>query len=455
LLENDFIVGSYCTDMSNIELVDGGSKVVVDDFYQGAPNNSEHFYHHEGKKINAIQGNVFYYRIEASDVSLIKAINSNKRKNNIRRNYGHAVSLSSDFIYVGLPVLGNFPIDELGTFDGSGIKVFETCDALVSGYELNEQKLHEYEEFLEGSVVAYDTGAMRGERSQLGNIFYKNGIIVLTENNSYLSSVMSGSGKTGFEMELMGLHTIYENEILCTVNPGEFNVSTNPTSLIYEDIPYDVNGDGIFDNRDVRYIYKFLLGDERSTDIGGVLDEVSGGIVLEQDTQWPNTDILLVESEDVLLSTLVDKYETGNQQDSYETILTKLNKLKSDGLLDVDLDGNSNARDGKLLVRYFLGKTGLGLTRGLIGQASERRTPLEIKTFFDDMTGKKNGHKILNSFVEYGKCDSVDKGGSYLAPYATTIGLYSGSDLIAVAKMGKPTKIAPNYPINFLIKYDS
>jgi hypothetical protein len=455
MLESDFIVGSYCTDMSNIELVDNNSGIQVDDFQQGAPNNSDHFYYHQGQQINAVQGNVFYYRIESGVASLIKTINSNKRKNTIRRNYGHAVSLSFDFIYVGLPVLGKFPIDELGTFGGSGIKAMETCDALVSSYELNEQKLHEYEEFLEGSVVAYDTGAMRGERSQIGNIFYKNGIIVLTKTNPYLSTITSGSGKTGYEIELMGLHTIYENEILCTVDPGEFNVSTNPTSLIYEDLPYDVNEDGVFDERDVRYIYKFLLGDKRPSVETSELEDVSGGIVLEQDTTWPNEDILLVESEDVLLSTLVDEYEGPSSLDSYEKIIENLNKLKNNGLLDIDLDGNSNSRDGKLLVRYFLGKTGIGLTRGLIGQDSKRRIPLEIKTFLDDMTGKKNGRKILNCFVDYKKCDSMDKVGSYLAPYATTIGLYSGSHLVAVAKLGKPTKVAPNYPINFLIKYDS
>lgn len=455
ILENDFIVGSYCTDMSNIDLVDGGNKIVVDDYYQGSTNNSDYFYYRQDEQINAVQGNVFYYRIESTDVSLIKIINSNKRKNSIRRNYGHSVSLSSEFIYVGLPVLGNFPIDELETFGGDGLKIMESCDALVSEYELNEQSLHEHELFLEGNVVAYDTGAMRGDRSQVGNIFYKNGIIVITNTNKYLSSIMRGSGRTGYEMEFRGLHTIYENEILCRVDPGEFNVSTNPTSLIYEDIPYDVNGDGVFDEKDVRYIYKFLLGNNRPVVEDTDRSDTLGGIVLEQDTRWPNEDILLVESEDVLLSTLVDEYEVGDPFVSYEKILENLNKLKSDGLLDIDLDGNSNSRDGKLLIRYFLGKTAAGLIRGLLGKHSQRRTPLEIKTFLDDMTGKKNGHKVLECFVDYNKCDSVDKAGSYLAPYATTIGLYSGSQLVAVAKLGKPTKVAPNYPINFLIKYDS
>ena len=139
---------------------------------------------------------------------------------------------------------------------------------------------------------------------------------------------------------------------------------------------------------------------------------------------------------------------------SYERILKNLTKLKNDGLLDIDMDGNSNSRDGKLLLRYYVGKSSSGLIRGLVDKYSKRRTALEIKTFLDGMTGKDNGRKILECFVDYKKCDSLDKSGSFLAPYATTIGLYSGSHLVAVAKLGKATKVAPNYPINFLIKFD-
>jgi hypothetical protein len=456
IIGQDFIVGAPCTDMSNIELVNGGEQIEVDDYYQGVTNNSDTFYYENGLPVNSVQGNVFYYRITPDDISLIKMIHSNKQKMSIRRNFGHAVSLSTDFIYVGLPVLGNFPITELETFDGGGMEALDSCDALVAEYEIDETRLHEQDLFLEGNVIAYDSGAlMRGERSQVGNIFYKNGIVVLTSINTYLSSVMHGSGKTGFELEFKGTHTIYENEILCTVNPGEFNVSTNPTSLVYDDIPYDVNGDGVFDDADIRYIYKFLLGDNpRPSFTRDETEDVPGGIVLEQDGQWPNEDVLLVESEDVLLSSLVNDWEVGNTDVAYEKIINNLNKLKNAGLLDIDLDGNSNSRDGKLLLRYYLGKTATGLTRGLIDKYSERRTPAEIKAFLDDMTGKHNGSKIMECFTNYKKCDSLDKSGSYLAPFATTIGLYSGTDLVGVAKLGKAVKVVPNYPINFLIKFD-
>jgi hypothetical protein len=37
---------------------------------------------------------------------------------------------------------------------------------------------------------------------------------------------------------------------------------------------------------------------------------------------------------------------------------------------------------------------------------------------------------------------------------ATTIGLYSGLELIAVAKLGNPIKLDGSLPVNFLIKMD-
>ena len=63
--------------------------------------------------------------------------------------------------------------------------------------------------------------------------------------------------------------------------------------------------------------------------------------------------------------------------------------------------------------------------------------------------------KIKQDFIDFRENTAKDRKGSYLAPYATTIGLYHGAELAMVAKLGRPVKIIPNYPINFLIKYDS
>ena len=51
---------------------------------------------------------------------------------------------------------------------------------------------------------------------------------------------------------------------------------------------------------------------------------------------------------------------------------------------------------------------------------------------------------------------SLDSTGSYLAPYITTIGLYDDNlNMVAVAKLPQPIKSLPDYPVNFIIRFDS
>jgi hypothetical protein len=70
------------------------------------------------------------------------------------------------------------------------------------------------------------------------------------------------------------------------------------------------------------------------------------------------------------------------------------------------------------------------------------------------MTKKTSPPLIRSGFFDYERLAAVDKTGSFLAPVATTIGLYSGLDLVAIAKLGSPVKISPELPINFCIKMD-
>lgn len=59
-------------------------------------------------------------------------------------------------------------------------------------------------------------------------------------------------------------------------------------------------------------------------------------------------------------------------------------------------------------------------------------------------------------FHEYEFSSSVDPTGSYLAPYITTIGLYDNEmNMVAVAKLAKPMKSLPDYPLNFIIRFDT
>jgi hypothetical protein len=62
----------------------------------------------------------------------------------------------------------------------------------------------------------------------------------------------------------------------------------------------------------------------------------------------------------------------------------------------------------------------------------------------------------FGSFDDYEYSSSIDPTGSYLAPYITTIGLYDDElNMVAVAKLPQPIKSLPDYPINFIIRFDT
>jgi len=62
--------------------------------------------------------------------------------------------------------------------------------------------------------------------SLVGNIFYNDGIIVITETGSY-SSVATSNGTDGFNLKFNSTQTIYEREYVCVVGESEFQHTTN------------------------------------------------------------------------------------------------------------------------------------------------------------------------------------------------------------------------------------
>jgi hypothetical protein len=62
----------------------------------------------------------------------------------------------------------------------------------------------------------------------------------------------------------------------------------------------------------------------------------------------------------------------------------------------------------------------------------------------------------FGSFDDYEISGSLDQTGSYLAPYITTIGLYDNElNMVAVAKLPQPIKCMHDYPVNFIVRFDT
>lgn len=176
--------------------------------------------------------------------------------------------------------------------------------------------------------------------STIGNIFYSNGIIILTYGvEKTIDSQEEGENynfgnDNNWDMKFQSTKTIYENELFLEVNPNEFNYSSNPSAT------------------------KFYNGD--------------------------------------------------------------------------------------VYVRKHIPFTPATIE----GETSEYNLDFRLVSDFDGVT------KI--GFDEYEFSSSIDPTGSYLAPYITTVGLYDENyDMVAVAKIPSKPKSTPDYPINFVIRFDT
>ena len=92
------------------------------------------------------------------------------------------------------------------------------------------------------------------------------------------------------------------------------------------------------------------------------------------------------------------------------------------------------------------------------------QNPSAVDYSTDGTFGKIKLHNIrstinplkVGGFADYLYSGSVDPTGSYLAPYITTIALYDdGLNMVAVAKLPQPIKSLPDYPINFIVRFDT
>jgi len=388
---------------------------------------------------SGVLGRVTVYNYDdASDAwKLTGMLKRNKEAYKPSNIYGYSVSVSSDFLTVGAPVVH-----------------FATASATESISDPNN--LLDFPSNCSGSVYVYNLSNYQTS-PLIGNVFYKNGYFVLTNTSSNYYNIFTGTGSRGFDLSYQGSHTIYEHEHLISIRPGEFNYSINPTALVQSSLLFDVNQDGVFDFNDVDLIMRYLQ--KRKFFEEFVFDD--NGIILEQDSlkdySWWNNDILQLESEDVLL---LESDEAAYLASSSFNAFTKTafdyieNNLVNTGILDIDGDGKINLNDGNILSLYYLQRLTPERLELLITADSTRRYVKEIKEYLNTYCRSDNA-KVNPYFLEYQYSSSYDPTGSYLAPFITTIGLYDGNELVAVGKLGRPVKNLIDWPLNIVVRFDT
>jgi hypothetical protein len=271
----------------------------------------------------------------------------------------------------------------------------------------------------------------------VGNVFYKNGKMILSNSGSVFDELLKDRSDTTlpkYDIDYKSQQTIYEKQILCRIEPGEFNFSTNPTSLIPNTFVFDIDRNGFFDFIDLDLICRYI-----STKI-------------KSDYKWYNY-FEFTESEYNWFVFYYKKYDLYNKPTSYINQYTSyLESIYS--TFDVDGNNKIHMSDVYLMFKYFINELSKDVVFKYVDIKSSRKTAEAISNYLDTNIGKYAYGSIKSEFFAFDYSSSLDVTGSYLAPFITTIGLYNGSELVAVAKLGMPIKNSGELPLNILVKWD-
>jgi hypothetical protein len=269
----------------------------------------------------------------------------------------------------------------------------------------------------------------------VGNVFYNNNKLIINNEGSVLDDIL----KDPVDLENSYIYMDYKSELklneqqyICTIEPGQFNTSTNITSLTDVNIDYGILDKEFFDfqNLDVilRYInYKITTDKSENWWDVFVEGDVEESIFLYYSSQYPD-------------------FENDKLTDDLKCLLSTKD-------FDVNDDGMVSILDGILLWKYFIGLLTIKNYQQYITINSKRTVYDDIIKFIDEKTGKSIDSKTKPEFFQYSYSSSLDPTGSFLAPYITTVGLYSGADLIATAKTAHPIKNTGEIPINIVLKW--
>jgi hypothetical protein len=350
------------------------------------------------------------------------------------RLFGYAVDIADKSMVVGAPMILADPVSR-------EINV-STTQSL--GYTLED---------LAGKAYIYNFNDFRNQ-FHVGNVFYRNGkVVLMTSGSDFDRLFFDPISPYTYEymLDFKGEHLIYENQVVCAVSPGEFNVSTNPTAITKETSIWDINENGVFDFQDADVLLSYmqykntkLFGSTISTNWSSSIvtadDEKSWMAYLQYSSEAGYQSTYNGTHTSVLISESIQRFEFEDTWMQTE--------------LDLNQDSKIDTNDLYIMWKYFSNRLTQENYSSYINPSSKRKNFSDIIDYMDNTSQKKSIPLIRSEFFDYERLASTDKTGSYLAPFVTTIGLYHGLDLVAVAKLGSPIKIIPDLPINFIVKMD-
>jgi hypothetical protein len=279
-------------------------------------------------------------------------------------------------------------------------------------------------------------------------VFYRNGKVVLNTSGSIFQNLFptTTTGDYSYNLNFKGENTIYEKQVICSISPGEFNVSTNPTALDQPNYSLDLNSNGQFDYEDVDIILRYM--EYKNTQALG----------LPLSTNWQSSiklaadEISLINYYQALPS--YNNTYTSQLLSNYIPLWDFTNK-KFQTYLDVNGDNLIDINDMNIIWKYFSNRLNQKNYSSYVTLNSTRKTLNLAIDCLDGVSGRNKSPNITPEFFNYKNNVSNDPTGSYLVPMISSIGLYNNNlELIAVAKLGTPIRNEGALPLNICVKMD-
>lgn len=368
----------------------------------------------------SINGQMLYYQKNTSSLNwdLINTYQTKKKYLYPYTKYGYDVDIHDKFIIVGDPMYltdTNREINITGTSSfGEPFGVFA------------------------GSAWVYNFNNFQSQ-FYVGNVFYRNGLLVINTSGSAFEDLFLDTRNADYlyTLDYKSKQTMNELQVICQIQPGEFNTSTNPTSIEKSSIDFDINKNGEFDFQDadvlLRYMQyqntKFSAAPTNAWSQSLGFDDGERSFFQWSADQWLGTPALFSSSFTSINTTLKDT-------------------------LDFNQDSKIDINDMFILWKYFSYRLNQKNYDNYITPLSRRRLYSDVSDFMDSKSGRMSTPFIKPHFLNYISNVKTDPTGSYLAPFATTVGLYNGLDLVGVAKLANPIKITPDFPYTFVVKMD-
>ena len=379
--------------------------------------------------------------------------------------FGYSVSLSDTNLVVGapIPLVNDFYLSGLLlTESGSGLVpsykltssfqsevceipssfvIFKPEDSFSCNCELNvvfSDESGDYqvaENVMLGRSYIYEMSDLK-TNYEVGNVFYNNNKLVINTTGSILSNLTldpENYNNSYLFMDYKSELNLFEKQYICTVEPGEFNVSTNPSAITSSTFDYGVVNKNVFDFNNLDIILRYINYKLTSN---------------SSEAWWSN--FVSGDYEESVFNFYSSSIVDYSQNKLTYELKTKCGELN----FDVNNDGIANTQDATMIWKYFIQNLTPNNFDSYLNPRCKRTNYNDLISFLDEKTGKFNTPKQKSEFLKYNYSSSIDPTGSYLAPYITNVGLYSGADLVAVAKLAQPIKNTGEIPINIVVKWD-